>query len=294
MTIAEAQLDTWASQGGTGQFTATYQTIRAKLLDGGAPYPVGDCEVFLQGSYGNDTNVYGDSDVDIVLKHNGTFHHDISNMSAADQAGFKQVFTGGAAYQYSDLQRDGLAWIKKHYPDATLGKKAVLVPASSNRREADILIAQQFRRYYKFTAVGNESYAEGICFFSGGIRIENFPKQHAENCTKKHQATNGWFKPVVRIFKNMRNTMIREGRLAEGIAPSYFIEGMLSNVPNDKFGGTYADTWVNCFNWVVAADRTKLLCANKLHWLVLNNSSTSWHPDNFLAFTAAAKSYWEA
>jgi hypothetical protein len=28
------------------------------------------------------------------------------------------------------------------------------------------------------------------------------------------------------------------------VAPSYFIEGMLSNVPNDKFTGDYGDIWV--------------------------------------------------
>ena len=71
--IAEAQLDIWASQGPTAQFTDTYNRIRDNLLDGGAPYPLKDTEVFLQGSYNNDTNVYGDSDVDIVLCHTGAF-----------------------------------------------------------------------------------------------------------------------------------------------------------------------------------------------------------------------------
>jgi hypothetical protein len=64
----------------------------------------------------------------------------------------------------------------------------------------------------------------------------------------KHQEI-GNFKHMVRIFKNMRNRMIENGFLAEGIAPSYFIEGMLWNVPKDKFAGTYAEAWVACFNW---------------------------------------------
>jgi hypothetical protein len=44
---------------------------------------------------------------------------------------------------------------------------------------------------------------------------------------------------MVRVFKNMRNSMIEKGFLAEGVAPSYFIEGMLWNVPNDRFTGGY-------------------------------------------------------
>ena len=46
---------------------------------------------------------------------------------------------------------------------------------------------------------------------------------------------------MVRVFKNMRNSMIEKKLLADGVAPSYFIEGMLSNVPNDKFTGDYVD-----------------------------------------------------
>jgi hypothetical protein len=61
--IAESQLDIGASQGPTAQLTDTYNRIRDNLLEKGAPYPPLDTEVFLQGSYKNDTNVYGDSDV---------------------------------------------------------------------------------------------------------------------------------------------------------------------------------------------------------------------------------------
>ena len=50
MAIAERQLETWAQPGKTGQFTDTYNIIRGHLLDKGAPYPVGDAEVFFQGS----------------------------------------------------------------------------------------------------------------------------------------------------------------------------------------------------------------------------------------------------
>jgi hypothetical protein len=48
--ISERQLETWAQQGKTGQFTDTYKSIRGNLLDGSAPYPAADVDVFLQGS----------------------------------------------------------------------------------------------------------------------------------------------------------------------------------------------------------------------------------------------------
>src|ERR1700722_9728991 len=176
------------------------------------------------------------------------------------------------AIQHS--RADAESWIKRLYNGVQVGKKAVLIPGNNNRRSADVLIAQQFRRYYSYQP-GSHGYHEGVAFYANGVRIENFPKQHCENCTAKHQAT-GNFKRVVRIFKNMRNTMIDKGLLAEGVAPSYFIEGMLHNVPDDKFGGSYQDTWIGCFNHIVTADRDKLVTANHMHWLVRDNSPTSW------------------
>jgi hypothetical protein len=293
VAISETQLETWSTSGKTGQFTDTYKSIRSNLLDGLAPYPVGNCEAFLQGSYGNDTNVWADSDVDIVLKHNGAFYYDISEMTPKEQQAFNAVFSSDAAYGYPQFKSDGEAWIKRLYNGVQLRKKAVFVPGNNSRRNADVLVCQQFRRYYSY-GLGVDGYHEGIAFFSGGKRIENFPKQHTENCTAKHQATKGNFKPMVRVFKNMRNSIIEKGMLADGVAPSYFIEGMLSNVPNEKFTGDYQDIWVACFNWVVTADETKLTTASGLHWLVRETTSVCWPTANFHAFTAALKKYWES
>ncbi len=100
MAISEAQLKTWSAQGKTGQFTDTYNTIRGHLLDKGVPYPVADVEVFLQGSYGNDTNVYADSDVDIVLKHTGAFYYDINGITPQEQTGFHGAYPKDAEYGY--------------------------------------------------------------------------------------------------------------------------------------------------------------------------------------------------
>ena len=292
MAIAESQLQTWAQQGKTGQFTDTYKSIRDNLLDRSAPYPVKDVEVFLQGSYGNDTNVWGDSDVDIVLKHNGAFYYDVSQMTPKEQEHFKGVFSKDAEYGYTKFKADAEALITRLYNGVQVGKKAVFVLGNNNRRNADILVCEQFRRYTSYDS-GIQSYHEGVAFYLGGKRIENFPKQHSENCTAKHQATKANFKPMVRVFKNMRNSMIEKGLLADGVAPSYFIEGMLSNVPNDKFIGDYGDMFVACFNWVVTTDETNLTTASGLHWLVRDNTSVCWPPANFHAFTAALKKYWE-
>jgi hypothetical protein len=293
MAIAERQLETWAQRGKTGQFTDTYESIRGNLLDSSAPYPVADVAVFLQGSYGNDTNVWADSDVDIVLKHTGAYYPDLSQLPKDQQTRYEDEHSENASYGYEEFKAHAEGFIRRLYNGVQVGKKAVFVPGNNGRRNADILICQQLRRYTSYEP-GNIRYHEGVAFFSSGNRVDNFPKQHSANLTSKHQATKSNFKPMVRVFKNMRNSMIEKGLLADGVAPSYFIEGMLWNVPNDKFTGEHQDMWVACFNWIVTADETKLACANDLYWLIRENSAVCWPSANFHTFTAALKKYWES
>ncbi|MBY9051496.1 hypothetical protein K7462_29905, partial [Pseudomonas fluorescens] len=85
--------------------------------------------------------------------------------------------------------------------------------------------------------------------------------------------------------------MITKGLLDEGVAPSYFIEGMLYNVPDTEFEGTYQGTWIDCFNYIVTADRDKFVTTSGMHWLVRDNSPTSWPIANFNTFIAALKVY---
>jgi hypothetical protein len=172
----------------------------------------------------------------------------------------------------------------------SLGSKAVWIKPNAGRRNADVLISAQFRRYHEFHDHSDQRYDEGIAFLvAGGKRIENFPKQRSANLTRKHQDTNNRLKPVVRIFKNIRNHMLDKKMLAQGVAPSYFIEGMLNNVPNDKFTVSYADTVAACHDWLVQSDHAKLVCASYLHWLVRAGEHTSWPPENFNKFLAAVR-----
>jgi hypothetical protein len=293
MAIPESQLETWSHQGSVTQSAETYDTIKKALNDTSSPYYSKDFSIFLQGSYGNDTNVYRDSDVDIVIRLNQTYYADTSSLTPDAKANYDRAF-GLAPYSYTDFKTDVLAWLKQKFgTDVKLEKKAIFVKGSGNRRDSDVLVCAKHRRY-KGTSTGIDSeYEEGIIFWtSDGTEILNFPKQHSDNCTTKHQNTNQRFKRIVRVYKNMRNRMIDEGYIAEGVAPSYFIEGMLWNVPADKFVQTYEDSFINTFNWVLNADKTKLCCANKLYWLVRDNSNVCLSTANFGTYLDSAKKYW--
>ncbi|HEX7930448.1 MAG TPA: nucleotidyltransferase [Sphingomicrobium sp.] len=296
MAISEAQLETWSKQGSVTQSQATYATVRTCLEASDAPYAGRSKSIFLQGSYGNDTNIYADSDVDVVIVTDSVFYHSDDDLVPDEQTAIRAVLKGGGGYTYNQFKADVLAQLSKKFGSAVKpGKKAIFVKGQGSRRDTDVLPAVEFRRYTRFKTYTDSDYYEGITFWtSDGVQITNYPKHHSSNATAKHQATNGYFKPTVRIFKNMRNAMIAKGYLAEGIAPSYFLEGMLYNVPNNQFGGRYAATCANALNWLNKCNRDTLLCANERYYLLRANSPVCWNPQHFESYLSAAIQFWNA
>jgi len=292
MSISESQLDTWSHQGSVTQSKDTYSSLRRALESDRASYQSRDFEPFLQGSYGNDTNIYAESDVDVVARLDATFYFDIDDLSLVEQQAFNNVFGGGASYGFDAFKADVIGALNTAFLGAvTPGKKAIKIAASGSRRSADVLAAAQFRHYRRFTSPYDCQYDEGICFFTGSRTIVNYPRQHSANCTAKHQATNGWFKPTVRILKNVRRAMVSDGLIAKGIAPSYFLEGLLYNVPNDKFGGSYVDTIVSSINWIMESDRSGFVSANE-RFVLFGNEPETWPTADYDQFIHAFVRYW--
>jgi hypothetical protein len=91
----------------------------------------------------------------------------------------------------------------------------------------------------------------------------------------------------------MRSKLVDNGAIEKGSAPSYFIEGLLYNVPNDQFGSSnYGDTFVAAMNWIFQADRTNFVTANEQHYLVRDNSPTCWPSGNCDQFLSALGALW--
>jgi hypothetical protein len=296
MAVPTAQLETWGKQGPTAQFTYTYETIKAVLEDGNAPYANQSKSIFLQGSYCNDTNVYGDSDVDVVICFNSIFYSDLTNLSNEDKAAF-EANRSSAQHTVHDFKQQVINWLVNKYGAAVMPRsKAVYIHGSGARRNADVLITADLRRWYTYKNPFNNTYAEGICFFnSSGQRIDNFPKQHSANCTTKHQNTNRWFKQTVRTFKNARTKLIADYKIEDGLAPSYFIEGLLYNVPADRFGGGDSANFNDVLAWLLAAERSKFVCANEMFYLCHPAALETWRAekcDRFLNALSNLSNTW--
>ncbi|MBX4898852.1 nucleotidyltransferase domain-containing protein [Rhizobium bangladeshense] len=293
MSFSENQLDTWSSQGSVTQSAATYQTVSNVLNDKDSPFWLKSFDTFLQGSYGNDTNIYADSDVDIVIRLTSIYYSDISDLPPLDKANY-ELSRSSAEYTLPKFKDEVTNWLTQKFgPGVKAGSKAIFIPGNGSRRDADVLPCAEHRHFLTFPANGGVKYYDGIVFWAkDGTKIVNYPKQHSANCTLKHQNTNTYFKRTVRIFKNMRNRMIDEGRLAGGVAPSYFIEGLLFNVPNQLFGSTYWKTVNNCIEYVSRADTSQFRCANGIHWLLRDGHPVCWSLQNFQTFMSALKKFW--
>jgi len=293
MTIPESQLDTWSHQGSVTQSKNTYATIKLALEDSGTDYADRPYTIFLQGSYGNDTNIYAESDVDVVIRLDSIFYYDIDSLSADEQALFRKNLSA-ASYSYDAFKSGVVEALEKRFGKSSVdaGNKAINIKADGNRRKADVLVCADFRNYRSYSAQGG-SYEEGICFWNdAGKRIANYPRHHSANCTTKHKNTSGYFKPMVRILKNMRSKLVDDGVLAAGIAPSYYIEGLLYNVPTDKFGGTFGDSFVAAINWMREAERTNFVCANEQYYLLRDDAETCWPIANGDSFRKAVTKLW--
>jgi tRNA nucleotidyltransferase (CCA-adding enzyme) len=97
MPIPKSQLETWAKQGAIATAKKTHESIRYALADMNLPLAKGRFEIYLQGSYKNDTNIFGDSDIDVVVQLNSTFMDDTSSISETERSLYESSFQSASS-----------------------------------------------------------------------------------------------------------------------------------------------------------------------------------------------------
>jgi hypothetical protein len=297
MPIPESQLETWTRKGADATSSVTYSSIQTALAAVSSPIRFQDYEVYLQGSYKNDTNIRGDSDVDVVVQLNSSFYRDLSGLPA-DQQRLEVAAYPDASYQWPEFRRDVLQALRAYYGSraATEGDRSLKLERGGGRLAADIIPALHFRKYLYFFSKERKDCVDGIKFFRRDNReIINFPKPHYKNGVSKNSAshTNGWYKPTVRIFKNVRTYLINQNRISEDLAPSYFLECLVYNVPDAKFGVNFQDTFVNAFNWLLQAAPSVFKCQNE-QFPLFGSTPEQWDVLKASQFLSSVKTLWES
>jgi hypothetical protein len=295
MPIPEEQLKTWSNPGGTQNSISAHTSIRNALEAADSPIRDKQPEIFLQGSYRNSTNIRADSDVDVVVQLNAPYYRDMSRLIPEQSAAFERTWLP-SAYGAIDWRRDVEQALRKKFGSALKpgSGKAFHVVTGPGNMTADVLPAMLMKRYSLYLRIGVETYDEGVTFAdAAGNLTTNYPKQHIKNGEDKNSParTNGWYKPSVRMFKNARNRLISDGKLADDVAPSYDVECLIYNAPDSCFGGNYGDTFCAVVNHLWQKLFSTFTSQNGIIPL-FGTLPTQWNSDKATAFMKALREMW--
>lgn len=270
MPIPESQLERWSHQGAVTTAKKTHESIRNALDPHTWPTGV-KYEVYLQGSYKNTTNIHGDSDVDVVAQLDSTFQSDLSELTDYQKTLHKQAHPD-ATYLWENFRTDVLTALRNYFGYSAVddtGNKSLKVVGTPNRLPADVVTCMQYRKYKHFRSLNDQNYVEGMVFYTLRERrkVINFPKVHYQNGTEKNGRTSSRYKPTIRVFKNARTYLVNQGIITKELAPSYFLECLLYNVPDVKFTYNHQTTFCSVVNWLQEADMTRFVCQNEQLYL---------------------------
>jgi hypothetical protein len=178
--------------------------------------------------------------------------------------------------------------------DAT-SPKAIKVQTGVGRMTADVLPAIKFNRYATYPSPSAYTAHYGLQFFdSSGNAIRNYPEYHIQRGQDKNQTsrTNGRYKPTIRVFKNFRSYLVDKGKLARGVAPSYFLECALHNIPDNLFVGALSVTVPAILKYLLETPYATFRCQNGVTPLI-GDGHTQWSATNFSTFVVKAQEAWD-
>lgn len=291
MPIPEEQLETWSNQGATVTSQQTYTSIRTALERYNWPQDV-RYEPYLQGSYANYTNVWDDSDVDVVVELTTTFRPDGSRLSDEERTRLSRL--PPAAYRWANFRADVLQALRNHYGVGRVREatKCLEVVATGGRRNSHIVPSLELMNFVTFPDFANATYVKGISFWTTNtVEIWNYPKDHIANGAAKNTATNGRYKPTIRMFKNARTALVDSRQISGGAVSSYFLECLLYNVPKEQYTGSNQQVYANVVNYLVSADMRPFMCQNG-RLLLFGTLPTQWTEDAARAFVSQLVGLW--
>ena len=278
MPIRESTLSSWSHhQAGTASKQA-HVSVRDAQAAYDWPSEV-KYEVFLQGSYKNDTNLRRDSDVDVVVRLASKLRPRVALLTGEQ---LQEDGSHKAAYErWHSFRRHALKAMRARYGDAvSSGRKTIKLAKGEIQADADLVVTV--------------SYKGGIGFYLPDERrwVVSYPQQHHQRGSKKERATSNRFKRTIRMFKAARNRLVDKGALTKDEAPSYFIECLLYNVPDHLFAQKLAPTYTGILNWLKTAKLRDFQCQNGQVPL-FGRQREQWAVDKSRAFVKAMQELWD-
>ncbi len=271
MAIPLEVLVSWSKTGKSDNSKITYDAIKT-VIENNLGY---NYDIFLQGSYHNTTHVKDNSDIDVVVVNksltiNNTLYGLYGDLNSLHN------FKRGLYYHIQNANNFNFA----------LGNKTIKYSGNSYYVPADIVPCGYYKGAQYGAPVGTILYDTNL-----GKYFINYPRQHYDNGTLKSSLTNDNFKKTVRMFKNARNYAVKKNILSsEDIAPSYFLECLIYNVPNTAFLGNESNIFFNVLKWLCdnRQNLANLKCQNGIQNLfgydVSNVTYNKWNTSDAISF----------
>ena len=279
MPIPESKLSRWSHHQAATAFTQAHLPVRAALDAYNWPSDI-KYEVFLQGSYKNDTNLGGDSDVDVVVRLNQRLRPRMAELSGQHLQ--KDASHQGAHHRWKSFRDHAFKAMRARFGNAAKsGRKTLKVTKGKIPADADLVVTLRYR--------------EGMAFYLSdeGRWVVSFPQQHHNQGQKKEEATGRRFKRTVRMFKAARNRLVEKKMLTKKDAPSYFIECLLYNVPDGVFKPNLAPTYLGILDWLKNGDLNDFKCQNgRAH--LFGPGHDQWSVKKARALARALEQLWDA
>lgn len=302
--IPTRQLERWTNSGARTQPRKAQQRIRRHLAVDRSPVSgrIDELDIFIQGSHKNDTITYGGGDVDLVVKLESAYYTGFERDMPDWQVDLYGEQHTSADYDDSNLRDDTCRALNTAGISYDNGRKAIEIDDDDDRLGfgADIVPCCEFRLYrrYEGTDESEQEYTSGIAFKTNkwwnNRVVVNFPKQHYQRGTEKNSRANGRYKETVRLFKNARDAAVERGLIRKKQAPSYFVECLLSNVPDGLFDQPVAERYPAIVQWLCDShDRwDSFESQNKILPLFDNQEPDLWTQSDALDFVTALTTLW--
>lgn len=186
-------------------------------------------DIFIQGSYANNTCVSGESDVDIaVVRKEGhdSVYGPSFDIATANKKLEAQIFKDSVEKK---LRENFPYQVERH-------NKSIKVKGNTYRKQVDTVPCFALNYYYNSHNQDYSNYKDGVIIYADdGTVIRNFPKQHIFNGKTKNKLTNYKYKKIVRIIKKMRVLMDECYYVSAREVSSFGLESLLWNIPSDEF-----------------------------------------------------------
>ena len=236
-------------------------------------------EVFLQGSYKNDTNLGGDSDVDVVVRLASKLRPRVATLTGEQLQNDDSHKVAHERWQ--SFRENALKAMKARFGNtASSGRKTIKVAKGKIPADADLVVTL--------------SYKEGIGFYLPDERrwVVSYPQQHYQQGSKKEKATSNRFKKTIRMFKAARNQLVDKGVIRKDDAPSYFIECLLYNAPDQLFVQKLVPTYTGILSWLKTAKLRDFQCQNG-QVALFGRQREQWSVKKAEAFVKAMQELWD-